>query len=336
MTLRRISPAQASKNSMLIAGSPTISKPHRRSYRSRAGEAARQTSTVSTTHVDASGNGVGESNSDERARHSSANGRSHGGPPRHRLRTLHIAGGGIAYYVLLQAHLAQTNGQLDDFNKVAIAALITVIGTGLTGLAAVYSATRQSTTAYQVAQYGGAISENLARMRERTDAELALLKGKLDLSLAELKAASDESLTRLKVALDAGQNANRELFGTVAVYFHALRSAARGTWDDDSLRASETSMIFATRHLIHVDEGLRNQWFDFWQRAQDIHHAAAQEPDANKRQALVSHLIGNKVQTVSGKVDLRELYDQLETTARNATKAEGVQLEGATQTGAGD
>jgi homoserine kinase len=36
------------------------------------------------------------------------------------------------------------------------------VGTGLTGSVAVYSATRQSATAFQVAQYNGEIAANLA------------------------------------------------------------------------------------------------------------------------------------------------------------------------------
>jgi len=230
---------------------------------------------------------------------------------------------GCAVFLLWQAYRAQASGQLDDFNKVAIGALIAVIGTGLTAAAAIYSATRQSATAYQVAQYGGAISEHLARLKEKADEDLAVMKGKLDASLAGLKAASDESLTRLKVALDAGQTANLELFGTVTIYFYALRSSALGMWDGESLRAAETSMISATRHLIHVDEALRDQWFDFWQRAEYIHRTAASEPEAARRPAVMAKLIGEKAPTRSGeKLDLREQHDRLERAARLATKAE--------------
>jgi hypothetical protein len=39
------------------------------------------------------------------------------------------------------------------------------VGTGLTGSVAVYSATRQSATAFQVAQYNGEIAANLAGSR---------------------------------------------------------------------------------------------------------------------------------------------------------------------------
>jgi hypothetical protein len=228
---------------------------------------------------------------------------------------------GCAAYILWPAYSDPT--KITAFGQVAIAALIAVIGTGLTGFAAVYGATRQSATAYQVAQYGGTISENLALMRKETDVELTLMKGKLDASLADLKAASDESLTRLKVALDAGQNANRELFGALAIYFHALRSAAYGSWDTDNIKEAEGLMISATRHVIYVDKALRDQWFDFWQRAQDIHRIAAKTPAGEKRREVLTELIGERVETNSGKLNLRELYDKWETTARQATEAAG-------------
>jgi hypothetical protein len=177
---------------------------------------------------------------------------------------------GCAVYLLWKAYTLPTGSMQSDFDKLAIAALVAVVGTGLTGLAAVYSATRQSATAYQVAEYNGIISTSLADMKASTDASLTQMKAHLDESLARLKAASDESLARLKVALDAGQIAYRELFGTATVYFHALRSAALGKWDGENLKAAETAMISATRHLINVSSDMRNQWFDFWQRAQEM------------------------------------------------------------------
>jgi hypothetical protein len=81
---------------------------------------------------------------------------------------------------------------LQAFSKLAISALIAVVGPGLTGLAAVYSATRQSTTAFQVAQYNGEIAANLALMKQSADAELALMKANIDAALAQLKGNSDE------------------------------------------------------------------------------------------------------------------------------------------------
>jgi hypothetical protein len=239
---------------------------------------------------------------------------------------------GCAVFLLWKAYSLPAGFTPDEFTKLAVAALIAVVGTGLTGLAAVDGATVQSATAYQVAQYNGDISAKLAEMKETADAnladmkktadtELTLMKGKLDESLTKLKAASDESLTRLKVALDAGQNANRELFGTATRYFHALRSVGLGKWDEVGLKAADTSMISATPQLLHVDEEMRNLWFDFWQRSQQIHRTADKEPDMEKRPALVSDLILQKVTTASGRMDLRELHDRLEGRARLAIKA---------------
>jgi hypothetical protein len=228
---------------------------------------------------------------------------------------------GCAVFLLWKAYSLPAGVTADEFTKLTIAALVAVVGTGLTGLAAVYGATVQSATAYQVAQYNGDISANLADMKKTADTELTLMKGKLDESLTKLKAASDESLTRLKVALDAGQNANRELFGTATRYFHALRSVGLGKWDEDGLKAADASMISATPQLLHVDEEMRNLWFDFWQRSQQIHRTADKEPEMEKRPALVSDLILQKVTTASGRLDLRELHDRLEGRARLAIKA---------------
>jgi hypothetical protein len=132
---------------------------------------------------------------------------------------------GCAVYLLWKAYSLPTSVAPGNFTTLAVGALVAVVGTGLTGLAAVYSATRQSATAYQVAQYSGDISANLALMKQKADSDLAEMKGDIDKALTRLKSASDESLTRLKLALDAGQTANRELFGVATVYFHTLRTS---------------------------------------------------------------------------------------------------------------
>lgn len=225
---------------------------------------------------------------------------------------------GFAGYLLWKAYKLPLNVAQTDFDKLAVAALVAVIGTGLTGLAAVYSATRQSATAYQVAEYNAVISTNLAQMKADSDTALTEMKARLDASLAQLKATSDEALTRLKIALDAGQVAYRELFGTAAIYFHALRSIARGKWEEQNLKASETSMISATRHLIHVDKTMRDQWFDFWQRAQDIQRTASAEADPEKRPGIVAKLFDERIQSRAGRLDFRDLYGLLEDTARRA------------------
>jgi hypothetical protein len=77
-------------------------------------------------------------------------------------------------------------------------------------------------------------------------------------------------------------------------------------------------MIAATRHLINVDEELRDQWFDCWRRAQQIYRTAAQEADDDARSKLVRKLMGDKVPSGSTRLDLRDLHSQLERTAKSA------------------
>lgn len=225
---------------------------------------------------------------------------------------------GCAAYLLWNAYKLEPVDRLSDFNKLAIGALIAVVGTGLTGLAAVYSATRQSATAFQVAEYNGLISANLAAIKQSADAELTQIKGAMDKAIAELKTNSDEALARLKVALDAGQIANKELLGTASTYFYALRSFAIGLLNEDLLKTSEASMVTAARHVINVDEPLRDQWFDFWQRAQNVYLAATNEPNVNARPDLVRKLIEEKINFGSERLNLRDLHSRVEKMARLA------------------
>jgi hypothetical protein len=231
-----------------------------------------------------------------------------------------VLAAGCAFYLLWLAYSLPPVEKLTDFIKIAIGGLLAVIGTGITGVAAVYSATRQSATAFQVATYNGEIAANLALMKESADNRLIVMKGSIDNALANLKTNSDESLARLKVALDASQNANRELFGTASIYFYALRSIALGgKWDEDSLKSSETAMIAATQNLLNVNEELRDQWFNFWQRAQHIYRdAAAAQLSDEQRPPLVKKLIAERVPFGSAELDLRGMHNQLERTAKSA------------------
>ena len=79
-------------------------------------------------------------------------------------------------------------------------------------------------------------------------------------------------------------------------------------------------MIAATRHLIHVEENMRNEWFDFWQRAQKIYRAASSEADETKRPECIKNLIEQKLAFGQSSLNLRDLHDRLEKTARSATK----------------
>jgi hypothetical protein len=240
---------------------------------------------------------------------------------------------GFSVYLLWMALTLPPVERLSDFIKLAIGALIAVIGTGITAVAAVYSATRQSATAFQVAAYNGEIAANLAAMKESADTKffdmkesadnkLVAMKGAIDQALANLKATSDESLAKLKVALDASQNANRALFGTASIYFHALRSiAVSNQWDTESLKSSETAMIAATKDLLNVNRKLRDQWFDFWQRAQDIYReAGAPQLADDERASRVKELMEEEIRFRSGIFDLRGLHAELEKTAKSAIK----------------
>src|SRR6266700_2108703 len=66
---------------------------------------------------------------------------------------------------------------------------------------------------------------------------------------------------------------------------------------------------------------MRSEWFDFWQRAQEIHRTASKEPDVEARPKLVSTLVGERIQTSSGRLDFRELHSRLERAARLAIEA---------------
>lgn len=198
-----------------------------------------------------------------------------------------------------------------DFEKVAIGALIAVLGTGLTALAALYTANRQAAAAREV-----------EFLRSEMSKDLAQIASKLNADLETLKAQAAQSLERLKAYLDAEKIAHRELCGAAAIYFYALRSAALGSWDDQLLKKAEAGMIEATRHLIYVGDKMRSDWLTFWQEAQHIYRTALAEPDEGNRTQLINTNISEKVQDGSSRLDLRDRYDRLEGTARGAIKEE--------------
>lgn len=249
-----------------------------------------------------------------------------------------LAGSACAAFLLYRAYTAGSFGSvqpapapaaaigLDDFAKLAIAALIGVIGTGLTGLASVYGATRQSSAASQIAEFNAAINRHLADLNAATNIALTEMKGEIDKSLAQVKSASEESLARLKVALDASQIAYRQLFGSATVYFHTLRTIALSEWDDESLKTAQSAMVAATPHSLHVDAKMRDLWFDLWQRGQDISRAAADHAEISERPDLVRRLFDEEVKTRSGKLDFRELHLRMEAAARVAIEDSGEPL----------
>lgn len=186
-----------------------------------------------------------------------------------------------------------------EFQKLFITALITLVGTGLTAAVALYAAFRQAATAVQVAQMGAQTSKQLAAY----NAQMA------------------ETLARLKTTLDTGQVAYLELFGAATMYFHALRSAALGLYQEARLRAAEDAMIAASRHLIYVDDPTRNRWFEVWQRAQDVARAMHAQKDARRRGPTTARLLAELVEVEGGPFDLRGLHARLERTVKDAIEA---------------
>lgn len=187
-----------------------------------------------------------------------------------------------------------------DFAKAAIGAVIAVVGTGLTAVSAVYTSNRQALAAQQV----------------------QILSAKLTGEIEALKAQSSRSLERLKAFLDADKNAYREISGAAATYFYSLRSVAMDKWNDKLLATAEDGMVSATRHLIYVDQNMRDTWLRFWQEAQLIHRKAHQEPDDKKRPALILAEIMRDVPTPDGTLNFRDQYKQVEDTARMAIARE--------------
>jgi hypothetical protein len=223
---------------------------------------------------------------------------------------------GCASFLIFQAYMS--GAAASDFTKLALAAVIAVIGAGLTASAAVYGATRQSATAYQVQLLSADANRLLAQYNAAITTKLAAMKTDADEALATLKANSDEALARLKVGLDAGQTAHRELFGVATIYFYALRSIAYGQWSDETIKMAEDAMISATRHLLYVGDDVRTAWYDFWQRAQEIRREAAAEADATKRPEMVGKLIEKDVRIGRSNTNLRALHVKLENIARAA------------------
>ncbi|WP_226578940.1 hypothetical protein [Acuticoccus sediminis] len=219
---------------------------------------------------------------------------------------------GFAGYLLWP--LVSTTGPSQSETTKGIApALIAVFGAGIAGFAALYSATRQSTTAMQVAQYNATVLAQLNDIKIENDRSIFQLKSEVDFSLAVLKSQSDESLAKIKIMLDASQIANQELFGSASVYFHTLRSAAQVNWNDGQLASAEAGMIASARHLLNVDTEVRDMWLAFWGRAQDIYHAAS-AADSERRSNTIKELIIKK----DGGIDLREMHRRLECAARTA------------------
>ena len=209
----------------------------------------------------------------------------------------------FAVYLLFRAY----SEGVGEFEKVAIGALIAVIGTGLTALAAIYTAVRQAAAAREV-----------ELLRLETGKVLAQLTSDLNRDLQSLQAQSAQSLERLKAALDAGKIAYRELGGSAAVYFYALRSVALGTWDEQLLKTAEAAMVGTSQHLMFVSDVIRADWLNFWQEAQHIYRATLEEPDEGKRPQFLGNAIKEQVRDGRSRLNLRDRYSRLEMTIRQA------------------
>jgi hypothetical protein len=224
---------------------------------------------------------------------------------------------GAAGYLLWQAYSPPPGTTLGDLEKATVAALIGLIGVGITSLVAIYGATRQASTALQIARYNADIAERLAKQRAETDHTLLGLRTDTDRTLAGMRSKIDESLARLKVALDVEHAACAELYGVATVYFYALRSIAQGASPVDTLLPAEAAMVASTRQLLYVPEAVRNQWFVFWQRAHEIQRAVAAEAAATEQRDAAKRLIGERTATSGGRLDLREIHVALEKVCRD-------------------
>ncbi|MBC7926616.1 MAG: hypothetical protein H7039_13250 [Bryobacteraceae bacterium] len=214
---------------------------------------------------------------------------------------------GFAAYVLFEKFWRGVNGT----ENIVLAALIAVIGTGLTALSAVYGANRQVLAAKEV-----------ELLRVKTGTELAEIGAKLTGEIETLKADSAQTLERLKMYLDAEKIAYRELYGAAATYFFALRSTARNTWDDALLSRAETSMVEASRHLIYTTDHARNVWLAFWQEAQFIFRQGVNELDVHRRPAIIETEMNKQVSDGGVRSNFRDRYADLEQTIREAIQSE--------------
>lgn len=212
---------------------------------------------------------------------------------------------------------ARQIGATAGFDAFAIGALVALMGTGLTGLTSIYSATLQANTTARLGEYTAEVAKQTTTIKDTTDRNLADLKANVDRSLAEFKKNADEALTRLKISLDASQVAHRELFGCATVYFHALRAGAKGVWDSESLKNAQAAMVVVSRQLLHVEQEMRDQWFEFWQRAEDIFIEAMKEPDPERRADIAHKAILKPLEGPDDvKLNFRQLHDRLEKTAQ--------------------
>jgi hypothetical protein len=196
----------------------------------------------------------------------------------------------LAVYLLVHGLL---HG-LGDFEKIAIPALIAIVGTGMTATAGLYAVNRQAVVAKEV----------------------ELLRANLAGDLDTLKTESADALERLKAFLDVGKTAYKELYGAASTYFYTLRSVAQGSWNDDLLNKAEAGMVEAARHLIYVDDKMRDVWFAFWQEAQHIRRDAAAQKDEEKRSKILKDRILEPVPDGRSKYTLRDRHFHVQEAAR--------------------
>jgi uncharacterized membrane protein YccC len=196
---------------------------------------------------------------------------------------------------------------LREFEKAAVGALIAVIGTGLTALGALFAALRQA-----------AVAKEIEDFRKQSATELATLTATLTRDSERMKADSAESLERLKAALNISATAYREIVGAASTYFYALRSAAQGFWNEETLTKAQALMVDAVRYLIHVDQQMQDVWLEFWQEAQYIQREAEGINEEKRRAKSLTELIEEPVEDGSSRRNLRDRYHSVQATASKA------------------
>ncbi|MDM9624018.1 hypothetical protein [Rhizobium sp. S96] len=210
--------------------------------------------------------------------------------------------GVTAYFAILVLGEAIRAQKLDQFSGLAIGALIAVVGTCLTALASLYTANRQAE-----------VTTSVEEARAIAAADLAALQEVITARLDKFKADSAADLERLKKSLDFHTTAHRELGGSAAMYFYALRSAAIGTFDEAELERAETLMVETSRHLTYVSDSFEDEWLAFWQVAQAIKREAKTLADPVQRSLSVARGMESKDH---GKMDLRDRYASLKEKAK--------------------
>lgn len=68
-------------------------------------------------------------------------------------------------------------------------------------------------------------------------------------------------------------------------------------------------MIVASRQLLHIEQEMRDRWFEFWQRGEDIFREAAKETDSERRRIIASKALLKDVEVSKSFFEKNESID---------------------------